>query len=57
MHIIENYVKDHHGVMKFSGAGGGDCVLAFFPTENDYDQAYQTIKRHFPILNSFFKGV
>ncbi len=57
MKKIEQLVQKHKGVMKFSGAGGGDCVLAYFPTHNDYHQAHQTIKHHFPILNSFFKGV
>ncbi len=32
MNRIDTLIKQHQGILKLSGAGGGDCVLCFFPT-------------------------
>ncbi|MFW5913968.1 MAG: hypothetical protein ACOCSM_02795, partial [Bacillota bacterium] len=34
-------IEGFHGSAKISGAGGGDCVLAFFDTQASYDEALE----------------
>jgi phosphomevalonate kinase len=37
---IEKIIHNHHGMMKFSGAGGGDCVLGIFETSAHLYEAH-----------------
>ncbi|MFP4286562.1 MAG: hypothetical protein ACLFRI_02590 [Candidatus Izemoplasmataceae bacterium] len=48
---IEKIIHDYHGVCKFSGAGGGDSMLAFFPDEKTKLSAQLAIEKSYPILN------
>lgn len=46
MKEIENIVKSFNGSMKFSGSGGGDCVIAFFNSHIKMKLAQKEIIRH-----------
>jgi phosphomevalonate kinase len=43
MDQIASIVHAHQGAMKFSGAGGGDCVLCFFSSDDNLNQAQQQL--------------
>lgn len=45
MNQIYTLIQQHQGIMKLSGAGGGDCVLCFFPTNTALIRAQNELER------------
>ncbi|MFH5881877.1 MAG: phosphomevalonate kinase [Candidatus Izemoplasmataceae bacterium] len=57
MFAIEHIVKKNKGTTKFSGAGGGDCMLAIFKTEEDKLSAKKNLANQYTLLNDMVKGL
>lgn len=45
MFEIEKVVLENNGVIKFSGAGGGDCILCFFESQKDLENAKKDVQK------------
>lgn len=43
---IVHLAERHSGAAKPSGAGGGDCMIAFFPSAEHQEQFMETIQQH-----------
>lgn len=54
---IESIVTSLSGVSKFSGAGGGDSMIAVFKDHQTLKKAETILKDKYPILTQFFKEV
>ena len=57
METIETMVNEAHGVFKFSGAGGGDCVIALFKHDEDLTVFKTFIKDKYHIINDMIEGL
>ncbi|MFU8793183.1 MAG: phosphomevalonate kinase [Acholeplasmataceae bacterium] len=54
---IESKVIEAKGAFKFSGAGGGDCVIALFKNNKDCIDFKLKIKDTYHIINDMFEGL
>ena len=57
MNSIEADVMSCHGAFKFSGAGGGDCVIAIFKDAHDLAAFKQKTKNKYHIINDMIEGL
>jgi phosphomevalonate kinase len=49
-------IEAANGFGKFSGAGGGDCVLGFFPSIKDRDVAKKAIRKQYQIIEDIIES-
>lgn len=55
MKEILEIVEHHHGVGKFSGAGGGDCMIVYFLDKNLEKKAIQLLSKKFKVLEGIIE--